>query len=81
MHFEKSLGESFNEIKKDKIHIDHKIKLDHLKKKGKKQLDISRLESIGWRPKISLESGIKMTIKELRYSLKRNPNLLKNFLN
>ncbi len=42
MHFEKSLGESFNEIKKDKIHIDHKIKLDHLKKKGKKQLDISK---------------------------------------
>ena len=45
----------------------------------KKQLNVSRLESIGWRPKISLESGIKMTIKELKYSLKRNPNLLKNF--
>ena len=35
MHFEKSLGESFNEIKKDKIHIDHRIKLDPLKKKEK----------------------------------------------
>ena len=42
MHFEKSLGESFNEIKKDKIHIDHRIKLDPLKKKGKEQLHIAK---------------------------------------
>ena len=42
MHFEKSLGESFKEIKKDKIYINHRINLDSLKKKGKEKLHISR---------------------------------------
>ena len=31
----------------------------------KKQLDISRISQLGWKPKISLKTGIKRTIKEL----------------
>ena len=30
----------------------------------RKRLDISKLRSLGWEPKITLEEGIKRTIKE-----------------
>ncbi len=36
----------------------------------KKQLDISRIKSLGWKPKISLEDGIRKTIYE--YHIKKN---------
>ncbi len=33
----------------------------------KKQLDISKISQLGWRPKIALKSGLERTIKELSY--------------
>ncbi len=44
------------------------IKWDHSKPDGtpKKQLNIKKIKSLGWEPKISLDEGIKLTIKEIR---------------
>ena len=46
------------------------IKWDHSKPDGtpKKQLDISRLESMGWRAKISLREGLARTVEDFRQS-------------
>ena len=44
------------------------IKWDESKPDGtpKKQLDISRLSRMGWKPKTTLEQGLKITIKEFK---------------
>ena len=46
------------------------IKWDHSKPDGtpKKQLDISRLEAMGWRAKISLREGLARTVADFRQS-------------
>ena len=36
----------------------------------KKQLDVSRLKSLGWQPKINLQEGILRTIEEFQCGLK-----------
>ena len=45
-----------------------KINWDHSKPDGtpKKLLDISRIRSLGWEPKITLEAGVKKTIQEFK---------------
>lgn len=37
----------------------------------KKQLDVSRLNSIGWEPKISLEEGIRQTIENFKNQIEK----------
>ena len=48
------------------VEYDGKFKFDNTKPDGtpKKLLDISRLENLNWKPKISLKEGIKKTISE-----------------
>ena len=45
-----------------------KINWDSNKKDGtpKKLLDISRIKKLGWQPKIDLETGLKLTIKDYK---------------
>ena len=49
--------------------VDYKGKIlwDHSKPDGtpKKQLDITKISDLGWEPKISLQDGLKMTIKDI----------------
>ena len=48
----------------------------------RKNLDISRIKSLGWRPKLSLKSGIKKLVIEIEESLNSKtdqPAYLKNF--
>ena len=49
-----------------------KITLDPTKKNGtmRKLLDISRIKSLGWAPKISLEEGLKRTYQDMLKELK-----------
>ena len=51
-----------------------KINWDKSKPDGtsKKLLNISRLKSLGWEPKINLDEGIKRTL--LEYKIKYNGN-------
>ena len=63
---------------------DGKINWDKTKPDGtyRKNLDISRIKSMGWEPKISLEKGIKKVISEIEDSLNDKKifgNNLKNF--
>ena len=50
---------------KDTIGFEGEIKYDSSKPDGtpKKLLDVSRINSLGWKPKISLEEGIKKTFR------------------
>jgi len=50
------------------VNFKGKISWDKSKPDGtpKKQLNISRLRSLGWQPKITLEKGIKRTIEEYK---------------
>ncbi|WP_269622128.1 GDP-L-fucose synthase family protein [Prochlorococcus marinus] len=54
------------EIIAEKIGFSGSIKWDNSKPDGtpKKQLDVSRIMSLGWKPKISLEKGIDHTLKD-----------------
>lgn len=48
----------------------------------KKQLDISKIKSLGWQPKIKIEEGIKMTINEVKKNCdfaNKTSESLKNF--
>jgi len=47
------------------------MKFDGSKPDGtpRKLLDTSRLESLGWRPKISLREGLKLTYRDFRKAL------------
>ena len=63
-----------------------KINWDQSKPDGtyRKNLDISRLNSLGWNAKISLKEGIKRLIKEIENTLNENNTKvrdLKNFFN
>ena len=51
------------ELIKEIVGFDGKILYDNSKPDGtpRKLLDVSRLESLGWAPKISLREGIEMT--------------------
>lgn len=57
----KDLSDMIKEI----IGFDGEIKFDRSKPDGtpKKVLDITRIKSLGWKPKTSLKEGIKMTYK------------------
>tara|TARA_A100001035_G_scaffold76396_1_gene58857 strand:- start:4038 stop:5075 length:1038 start_codon:yes stop_codon:yes gene_type:complete len=59
-----------------------KIKWDKSKPDGtyRKNLDISRIKSLGWSPEISLEKGIKTLINEIENSLS-DKNKIKNLKN
>ena len=64
---------------------DGEIIWDHDKPDGtfKKNLEISRIKSIGWAPKISLTNGLEQVIKNIDDSLNDNSDKgknLKNFL-
>ena len=64
---------------------DGEIIWDHNKPDGtyKKNLEISRIKSIGWAPKISLTNGLKQVIKNIEDSLYDNSDKgksIKNFL-
>ena len=66
--------------------FDGDINWDKKKPDGtyRKNLDISRIKSIGWEPKISLEIGIQELIKSIENSLinkEGNGDNLKNFFN
>ena len=52
------------ELIQDAIQYDGELKFDHSKPDGtpRKLLDISRLQSLGWRPKTRLVDGIKYTV-------------------
>jgi len=54
------------------VDYDGEIEWDESKPNGtpKKQLDISKIKSLGWQPNIKLEEGIRMTIEDI----KRNCN-------
>jgi GDP-L-fucose synthase len=51
-----------------------KITLDSTKKDGtmRKLLDISRIKSLGWAPKITLEEGLKRTYQDMQKELNSN---------
>ena len=40
----------------------------------KKQLNVSRINSLGWKPKISLENGVRDTIKIFKENLINSSN-------
>ena len=50
------------------VDYDGKVKWDSSKPDGtpRKKLDITRIQNIGWEPKISLDQGLKRTIKEFK---------------
>ena len=54
----------------NQIQFSGKIIWDANKKDGtpKKLLDISRIKSLGWQPKIDLKTGLELTIKEFVYN-------------
>ena len=50
------------------VNFNGEIKWDLTKPDGtpKKQLDISKIQSLGWEPKISLKEGIILTYEEFK---------------
>ena len=56
-----------------KIGFTGRIKWDENKKDGtpKKLLDISRIKSLGWQPKIDLKTGLDLTIKDFINNFER----------
>ena len=60
-----------------------KINWDHTKPDGtyRKNLDISRLNSLGWYSKISLDNGIKKLINKIEDKLNQNNSELKELKN
>ena len=62
----KSLAETIASL----IEYEGTIQWDESKPDGitKKQLDITRIKSIGWKPSISLESGLFSTIEDYKLS-------------
>ena len=60
-----------------------KINWDQTKPDGtyRKNLDISRLNSLGWNSKISLDQGIKKLINEIEDNLNENNSELKDLKN
>ena len=47
----------------------------------RKNLDSSRIKSLGWKPEIKLESGIKCLIKEINSELDQSNGEFKNLKN
>ena len=57
------------EIISKKCGFKGKIEWDCSKPDGtpKKQLDVSKITSLGWKPKTSFDEGLNLTIKNYRY--------------
>ncbi len=60
-----------------------KIIWDESKPDGtfKKNLDSSRIQSLGWKPKIGLKEGIKKTIEDFKSKYLKGEESIKNFVN
>ena len=60
-----------------------KIIWDESKPDGtfKKNLDSSRIQSLGWEPKIGLKEGIKKTIEDFKSKYLKGEESIKNFVN
>ena len=65
------------EIISKKCGFNGEIVWDHSKPDGtpKKQLDISKIRSLGWEPKTSFDEGINLTVTNYRYL--KNQKLLR----
>ena len=65
------------ELIASEIGYEGEIKWDKSKPDGtpKKQLDISKITSLGWEPKTSFDEGLNLTISNYRYL--KNKNMLR----
>ena len=66
------------EIISEKFGFNGEIVWDQSKPDGtpKKQLDIAKISSLGWKPKTSFDEGLDLTIKNYRYL--KNKNMLRS---
>ena len=62
------------DIIKDIVEFEGEVKWDTDKPDGmmKKLLDVSKLENLGWKPKTSLESGVKTTYEYYKLEKKHS---------
>ncbi len=65
---------SLAEMIADELDYNGKIIWDSSKPDGtpRKLLDVSKIKKLGWKPKVSLETGIKLTIKHYETELKKS---------